>query len=96
LIDNKNKHFSLVFQLKSSRIKRSLKIEIRKEQNDFESERKIAFSTFTTNQVQVRGLMLAQMMKNKITALVSQKAIRDAFDIEFLLKRGIQLPKVKE
>jgi len=96
LIDSQNKHFTMVFQLKSSRIKRSLKIEIRKEQTDFEWERKIAFSTFTTSQVQVRGLTLSQMMKNKITALVSRKVIRDGFDIEFLLKRGIQLPNVKE
>lgn len=96
MIDNQNKHFTLVFQLKSSRTKRSLKIEIRKEQTDVEWERKIAFSTFTTSQVQVRGLTLSQMMKNKITALVSRKAIRDGFDIEFLLKRGIQLPNVKE
>ncbi len=96
LIDNQNKHFTIVFQLKSSRTKRSLKIEIRKEQTDFEWERKIAFSTFTTSQVQVRGLTLSQMMRNKITALVSRKAIRDGFDIEFLLKRGIQLPKEKE
>lgn len=96
LIDNQNKHFMLVFQLKSSRTKRSLKIEIRKEQTDFEWERKIAFSTYTTIQVQVRGLTLAQMMKNKVSALVSRKVIRDCFDIDFLHKRGIQLPKEKE
>ncbi|MFA6596827.1 MAG: nucleotidyl transferase AbiEii/AbiGii toxin family protein [Ignavibacteriaceae bacterium] len=96
LIDNQNKHFTLVFQLKSSRTKRSLKVEIRKEQYDFEWERKIAFSTFTTIQVQVRGLTLAQMMKNKISALISRKVIRDCFDIDFLHKRGIQLPKEKE
>lgn len=96
LIDSQNKHFTLVFQLKSPVSKRSLKVEMRKEQHDFEWERKIAFSTFTTTQVQLRGLTLAQMMKNKISALVSRKVIRDCFDIDFLHKRGIQLPKEKE
>jgi hypothetical protein len=33
-------------------------------------------------------------MKNKIAALGDRKEIRDAFDIEFLLRRGISLPEL--
>ncbi|MGE5846891.1 MAG: hypothetical protein ACM34O_09215, partial [Ignavibacteria bacterium] len=62
----------------------------------FRWERKIAFSKFSTKQVMVKGLTLEQMMKNKIEALFSRKIIRDCFDIEFLLLRGIELPDKKE
>lgn len=93
IIDSTNKHYTFLFQLRSSYSKRSLKIEIRKKSEvDFEWERKIAFSNFTTKQVQVLGLSLNQMMKNKIEALISRKLIRDCFDIDFLVKRGIELP----
>lgn len=96
IIDSQNKHFTIVFQIKSNLSKRSLKIEIRKEQQDFEWERKIAFSTFTTKQVQVLGLTLPQMMKNKTSALISRKLIRDCFDIDFMLRRGIPVINDKE
>jgi hypothetical protein len=36
------------------------------------------------------------MMDNKTDALLSRKLIRDAFDIEFLLMRGIELPLERE
>jgi hypothetical protein len=81
-----------LFEFRSSSVNRSLKIEIRKEQTNFEWEYKIAFSRFTTKQVMVKALTLEQMMKNKFEALLSRKIIRDAFDIEFLLMRGINLP----
>jgi hypothetical protein len=93
--DSANKKFTLLFEIKSSAVKRSLKIEIRKEQKDFLWERKIAFSKFTNKQVLVKALTLAQMMKNKIEALISRKLIRDAFDLEFLLMRGVELPDDK-
>ncbi|NCS85463.1 MAG: nucleotidyl transferase AbiEii/AbiGii toxin family protein [Cyanobacteria bacterium] len=66
LIDSQNKFHTLLFQIKSPSSKRSLKIEIRKVQTDFQWERKIAFSRFTIKQVQLNGLTLEQMMKNKI------------------------------
>lgn len=96
ILDSQNKFYSLVFQIKSAASKRSLKIEIRKEQKDFEWERKIAFSKFTTKQVQLNGLTLTQMMENKISAILSRKIIRDAFDIDFLIKRGVELKTDKE
>jgi len=91
LIDSQNKFHILLFQIKSPSSKRSLKIEIRKVQTDFQWERKIAFSRFTIKQVQLNGLTLEQMMKNKISAFLSRKIIRDCFDIDFLFKRGIEI-----
>jgi hypothetical protein len=96
LTDSANKKFTLLFELKAPNVNRSLKIEIRKEQTNFDWERKIAFSRFTNKQVMVKALTLDQMMKNKIEALLSRKLIRDAFDLEFLLMRGIDLPNDKE
>lgn len=96
LTDSANKKNTILFEIRSSRINRSLKLEIRKEQTEFEWERKIAFSRFTNKQVQLKALTLNQMMKNKIEALTSRKLIRDAFDIEFLLMRGINLSTDKE
>ena len=95
LTDSANKKFTLLFELKSPSVNRSLKIEIRKEQQNFEWERKIAFSRFTSKQVMVKGLTLTQMMKNKFEALLSRKIIRDAFDIQFMLMRGIEISKDK-
>jgi hypothetical protein len=95
LTDSANKKFTLLFELKSSSVNRSLKIEIRKEQQNFEWERKIAFSKFANKQVIVKGLTLSQMMKNKFEALLSRKIIRDAFDIQFMLMRGVELPTDK-
>lgn len=94
--DATEKHYTILFQIRSGNSKRSLKIEIRKEQTDFDWERKIAFSTFANNQVVVKALTLNTMMKNKIEAALSRKIIRDFFDIEFLIKRGISLPNEKE
>jgi len=96
LTDSANKKFTLLYEIKSPSLNRSLKIEIRKEQQNFEWERKIAFSKFSNKQVLVKGLTLKQMMKNKIEAFLSRKIIRDCFDIEFLLVRGVELTEDKD
>ena len=90
------KRDTLLFEIKSSKSKRSLKIEIRKDQSDFHWERKIAFSKFANMQIAVKGLTLKQMMRNKVSAFLSRKIIRDCFDIEFLLFRGIPLSASRE
>jgi Nucleotidyl transferase AbiEii toxin, Type IV TA system len=95
LLDSANKRYTLVFEFRSDKVPRSLKIEIRKDRSEFEWERKIAFSRFSNKQVMVKGLTLDQMMKNKIEALLSRKIIRDCFDMEFLLMRGANLPEDK-
>ncbi|HLF33710.1 MAG TPA: nucleotidyl transferase AbiEii/AbiGii toxin family protein [Cyclobacteriaceae bacterium] len=92
LTDSMNKRNTFLFEFRAPGITRSLKIEIRKGLSEFKWERKIAFSKFSTQQVMVKGLTLEQMMKNKCSAFVSRKLIRDAFDIEFLIMRGLPLP----
>ena len=95
LTDSANKKFTLLFEIKSPALNRSLKIEVRKNQTGFQWERKIAFSKFTNKQVLVKALTLDQMMSNKLEAIISRKLIRDAFDLEFLLMRGVELPNDK-
>jgi len=51
----------------------------------------------------LKSFTLGQMMKNKIGALLDRKEVRDLFDIEFLIRRGVnlsvdyeELKKIKE
>lgn len=92
ILDSANKRNTLLFQFRSSNSKRSLKIEIRKEQTNFDWEKKIAYSKFSNKQILVNGLTLAQMLNNKIEAVLSRKIIRDIYDIQFLIMRGEKLP----
>jgi hypothetical protein len=96
LSDAANKKYTILYEFRSEKVTRNLKIEIRKEQSEFEWERKIAFSRYADKQVLVKGLTLKQMMRNKTEALLSRKLIRDCFDLEFLLMRGIELTNDKE
>ncbi len=91
VLDSANKKYALLFEFRSSKVTRNLKIEIRKEQKDFDWEKKIAFSRFSNKQVVVKALSLRQMMVNKTEAFLSRKLIRDCFDIEFLLMRGVEV-----
>ena len=70
---------------------RKLKIEIRKSNAIPEFQEKIAFSRFSEKQVLVKTFILRQMLRNKIDAFIERREIRDAFDIEFMLKKGIEL-----
>lgn len=89
------KHFTLLFEIRSGNYPRRLKIEIRKEMKEFDFQEKIAFSKFSTKQVILKAFTLEQMMKNKIEALLDRGEIRDCFDIEFLLRKGIDFPKLE-
>jgi predicted nucleotidyltransferase component of viral defense system len=89
--DAANKFNTLLFELKSRDYPRSLKIEIRKELKKIKTERAIAYSPHSSTQVYVRVVSLADMMRAKIDAFLERREIRDAFDMEFLLKRGIAL-----
>jgi hypothetical protein len=69
-----------------------LKIEIRKTVAlRGSTEEKIAFSPHFPTQVLVRGFTLDQMCRNKVLALTDRGEIRDAFDLEFLARRGVAL-----
>jgi len=92
ITDSQMKHYTLLFELRSASYPKRLKIEIRRERKDCDYQEKIAFSRLSTRQVVVRAHTLDQTMKNKIEAFLDRGEIRDCFDIEFLLRRGIELP----
>jgi predicted nucleotidyltransferase component of viral defense system len=89
--DSKNKFYSMVIEIKAPEGVPKVKIEIRKAfaSSPGSSEEKIAFSPHFSKQVLVRGFTLYQMMRNKVLALIERGEIRDAFDLEFLARKGI-------
>jgi predicted nucleotidyltransferase component of viral defense system len=89
--DAEEKTNTLIFEINTPESVRNLVVEIRKDQSGFDWERKIAFSSISRVQVAVKALTLEQMMKNKIKAFLARRLIRDCFDIEFLLFRGVSL-----
>jgi hypothetical protein len=91
ITDSQMKHYTLLFEFRSASYPKRLKIEIRRERKDCDYQEKIAFSRFSTKQVVLKAHTLDQTMKNKIEAFLDRGEIRDCFDIEFLLRRGIEL-----
>lgn len=91
LKDAADKAHTLLYELRSPAYPRSLKIEIRKESEKVEMEQVIAFSPHSTRQVLLRVMTLKAMMASKIAAFLDRREIRDAFDMEFLVKKGISL-----
>ena len=92
ITDSQMKHYTLLFEFRSAVYPKRLKIEIRRERKDCDYQEKIAFSTFSTKQVVLKAHTLDQTMKNKVEAFLDRGEIRDCFDIEFLLRRGVELP----
>ena len=92
ITDARMKHSTLLLELRSASYPRRLKIEIRRKVVQWDAQDKIAFSRFSTQQVVVRALTLEQAMHNKLSAFWDRGEIRDCFDIEFLLRRGVALP----
>lgn len=90
------KFFTILVELKSENYPKKLKIEIRKENKKCEYEEKIAFSKFSNIQVLLKAATMEQMMKNKIETFINRGEIRDCFDIEFLLRKGIPLYSTKD
>jgi len=89
--DAANKFYTILFELSSPHYPRSLKIEIRKERKKVKIEEAIAYSRYSNIQVLVKTISLSSMMNLKIRSFIDRGEIRDCFDIEFLLKRGIRL-----
>jgi hypothetical protein len=92
ITDAQMKQYTLLYELRSGSYPKRLKVEIRRAQKDCDYQDKIAFSRFSTRQVVLKAHTLDQTMKNKIKAFLDRGEIRDCFDIEFLLRRGIKLP----
>ena len=87
--DSKQKFYTLLVEMRAPSYPRRLKLEIRRRIRKCDTEEKIAFSPHGTKQVLVTGMTLPQMLRNKVAALLDRKEIRDAFDLEFLLRRGV-------
>ena len=92
ITDEQMKHYTILFELRSAQYPRRLKIEIRREWKECDYQQTIAFSRFSTKQVVLKAHTLDQTMKNKIEAFLDRGEIRDCFDIEFMLRRGIEIP----
>jgi len=91
ITDNKNKFNTILVELRHKNYPRRLKIEINKKTIYSIYTQSIAFSQYSTYQVAVDTIPLDQMISNKIKALKNRNEIRDAFDIEFLIRRGVNV-----
>ncbi len=91
LSDAKNKHFTMLYEFKGKTSARKLKIEIRKELITHGTEQKIAYTPQSSAQVLVRTLSLAEMFRRKVEAAKTRGEMRDFFDLEFLLKKGVSI-----
>ena len=86
-----DKHHTILVEIAAAEYPRRLKIEINKDRTVPSTSLSIAWSPNSTQQVPVTTIPIKQMMILKIEALLDRKEIRDAYDIEFLVRRGIIL-----
>jgi len=94
ITDEQVKRSTLLLELRAGSYPKRLKIEIRRKMQPIDFQEKIAFSTFAAKQVVLKALTLEQAMKNKFAAFMDRGEVRDGFDIEFLLRKGIDLPEM--
>lgn len=95
ITDAQAKHYTLLFELREASYPKRLKIEIRRELQSVDFQEKIAFSKYSNKQIILKSLTLEQAMKNKVAAFIDRGEVRDGFDIEFLLRRGVALPEIE-
>lgn len=88
LTDAQIKFYTILFELRSPKYPRRLKIEIRKAPAECDYEERIAFSRYDTRQVILKVFTLEEALKRKAAAALDRKDVRDFFDIEFLLRKG--------
>ena len=96
ITDAQIKRYTILFELRSAQYPKRLKIEIRRELKDWDYQQDIAFSKFSTKQVVLKTHTLDQTINNKIEAFLDRGEIRDCFDIEFMLRRGVEIPRMNE
>lgn len=87
--DFMQKRNTILAELSHGDFPRKLKVEINTVNCYDETEQSIAWSKHANIQVLVTAISLSKMMELKINALIDRKEIRDAFDFEFLIRRGI-------
>ena len=96
ITDAQIKRYTILFELRSAQYPKRLKIEIRRELKDWDYQQDIAFSKFSTKQVVLKTHTLDQTINNKIEAFLDRGEIRDCFDIEFMVRRGVEIPLKEE
>ncbi len=91
--DCQDKSHTMLFELRSGGYPRSLKVEIRKKEvpRNIRVQQAIAHSRYSNLQVLVRVVSPEDMMRLKVDAFLGRGEIRDAYDMEFLLRRGVEL-----
>jgi hypothetical protein len=90
--DARNNSSSILLEVRKEGRMPKLKIKIHKSIAPLgSSEEKIAFSSHFPAQVLVRGFTLWQMLKDKVLAFIDSGEIVDAFDLEFLVRKGVAL-----
>ncbi len=94
--DAQDKHHTILVEIAAAEYPRRLKIEINKDRQIANTKSSIAWSPHSTQQIPVMTVPIEQMMDFKIEALLDRMEIRDAYDIEFLLRRGIKLTEDQE
>ena len=93
ITDAQQKHYTLQVGLRSANYPRRLKIEIRRKLETWDYQPSIAFSRWSNRQVPIIAHTLKQTMENKIRAFLDRGEIRDCYDIEFLIRRGVDVPE---
>lgn len=93
--DRQNKYNTILVEIAKVGPPRKLKIEVNKKRIIPNPKPLIAFSPASNLQVLVQTIPLSQMLRLKATALVDCKEIRDAFDLDFLLRKGLSFPSDK-
>lgn len=96
ITDAQIKFYTILLEVRSPQYPQRLKIEIRKGLKTCDFQERIAFSKDSSRQVILRVHTLEQSMKNKVAAFLERSEIRDAFDIEFLLRKGVSLPDLSQ
>jgi predicted nucleotidyltransferase component of viral defense system len=91
LTGSADRFHTALFELKSKSYPRPLKIEVRKEPRNIRTEQAIAYSKYSNIQVLLKVVKPEEMLKLKVGAFLDRKEIRDVFDIDFLVKKGITL-----
>lgn len=96
VVDGENKFYTMLFEIKSKDFPRRLKIEIRKQVKKVGIDLSIAYSKFSNVQVLLKTLSLEDMIIAKVEDALNRKEIRDFFDLEFLIKKGIEIKATAE
>ncbi len=91
ITDHQMKANTLLYEIRSPRYPCRLKMEINTRKNITSSESEIAWSPFSDIQVLTETVPLNIMMVMKCEALLNRQEIRDAYDLEFLIRKDIPI-----